>query len=95
LRGRGRQISEDILVYRVSSRTARATQRDPVLRKAKNKKQKKTKKQQQQPKSSTKHPFAVHPTAPAFHSLSPEHVDPVPDPLSLTPGFSFEKRSFV
>jgi hypothetical protein len=39
LGGRGRQISEfeASLVYRVSSRTARATQRNPVL---KNKKQK-------------------------------------------------------
>jgi hypothetical protein len=35
LGGRGRQISEfeASLVYRVSSRTARATQRNPVLRK--------------------------------------------------------------
>jgi hypothetical protein len=40
--GRGRQISEfeASLVYRVSSRTARAIQRNPV---SKNKKQKKTK----------------------------------------------------
>ena len=40
LRGRGRQISEfeASLVYRVSSRTARGIQRDPVLKKnAKNK----------------------------------------------------------
>jgi hypothetical protein len=46
LGGRGRQISEfkASLVYRVSSRTARATQRNPVL---KNKtKQKKKPKQQ-------------------------------------------------
>jgi hypothetical protein len=43
--GRGRRISEfeASLVYRVSSRTARATQRNPVL-----KKQNKTKQQQQQ-----------------------------------------------
>jgi hypothetical protein len=43
LGGRGRQISEfkASLVYRVSSRTARATQRDPV---SKNKKQKQTNK---------------------------------------------------
>jgi hypothetical protein len=41
LGGRGRQISEfeASLVYRVSSRTARATQRNPVL-KNKNKQQK-------------------------------------------------------
>jgi hypothetical protein len=40
LGGRGRQISEfeDSLVYRVSSRTARATQRNPV---SKNKQTKK------------------------------------------------------
>jgi hypothetical protein len=47
LGGRGRQISEfeDSLVYRVSSRTARATQRNPVSKKQKkkNKKKKKTK----------------------------------------------------
>jgi hypothetical protein len=38
--GRGRQISEfeASLVYRVSSRTARATQRNPVLKKPKTKK---------------------------------------------------------
>jgi hypothetical protein len=38
--GRGRQISEfeASLVYRVSSRTARAIQRNPVLRKKKKKK---------------------------------------------------------
>jgi hypothetical protein len=37
LGGRGRQLSEfeDSLVYRVSSRTARATQRNPVLKKEK------------------------------------------------------------
>jgi hypothetical protein len=48
LGGRGRQISEfqASLVYRVSSRTARATQRNPVSKKKKknmNKKQNKTK----------------------------------------------------
>jgi hypothetical protein len=37
LGGRGRQISEFevSLVYKVSSRTARATQRNPVLKKTK------------------------------------------------------------
>ena len=37
MRGRGRWISEfqDSLVYRVSSRTARATQRNPVSKKTK------------------------------------------------------------
>jgi hypothetical protein len=43
LGGRGRRISEfeASLVYRVSSRTARATQRNPVSRKKKKKKTKK------------------------------------------------------
>jgi uncharacterized membrane protein len=47
LGGRGRQISEfeASLVYRVSSRTARATQRNPVLKKNKTKNKKQTKKQ--------------------------------------------------
>jgi hypothetical protein len=42
LGGRGRQISEfkASLVYRVSSRTARATQRNPVSKKEKNKNKK-------------------------------------------------------
>jgi hypothetical protein len=51
LGGRGRQISkfEDSLVYRVSSRTARATQRYPVSKeKQKNKKQKQNKTKQNQ-----------------------------------------------
>jgi hypothetical protein len=44
LGGRDRQISEFKvnLVYKVSSRTARAIQRNPVSKKQKNKKQKKT-----------------------------------------------------
>ena len=55
--GRDRQISEfeASLVYKVSSRTARATQRNPVLKKQTNKQTKKTKEQQsfrQQNKSS-------------------------------------------
>jgi hypothetical protein len=43
LGGRGRQISEfkASLVYRVSSRIARTTQRNPVLEKKTNKKQNK------------------------------------------------------
>jgi hypothetical protein len=47
LGGRGRRISEFevSLVYRVSSRTARATKRNPVLEKTKQK-QNKTKKQE-------------------------------------------------
>jgi hypothetical protein len=49
LGGRGRQISEfeASLVYRVSSRTARATQRNPVSKKQKKQKNKKTKKKNQ------------------------------------------------
>jgi hypothetical protein len=54
-KGRGRQISEfkASLVYRVSSRTARVTQRNPVSKtnkqkKTKNQKKKKTKQQQQE-----------------------------------------------
>jgi hypothetical protein len=43
LGGRGRQTSEfeASLVYRVSSRTARATQRNPVSKKLKRKKERK------------------------------------------------------
>jgi hypothetical protein len=43
--GRGRQISEfeASLVYRVSSRTARTTQRNPVLKNQKKKKKEKKK----------------------------------------------------
>jgi hypothetical protein len=46
LGGRGRQISEfeASLVYRVSSRTARATQRNPVSKKTKKEKEKNKKK---------------------------------------------------
>jgi hypothetical protein len=46
LGGRGRRISEieASLVYRVSSRTARTTQRNPVLKSQKTKKKKKKKK---------------------------------------------------
>jgi hypothetical protein len=44
LGGRGRQISEfeDSLVYTVSSRTARATQKNPVLKNKKTKQNKTT-----------------------------------------------------
>jgi hypothetical protein len=54
LGGRSRQISEfkASLVYRVSSRTARATQRNPVSKKKK-KKQKKQKKNKNQTKPTT------------------------------------------
>jgi hypothetical protein len=46
LGGRGRQISEfkSSLVYRVSSRTVRVTQRNPVLKKQKQKQKQKQKK---------------------------------------------------
>jgi 2,3-bisphosphoglycerate-independent phosphoglycerate mutase len=49
LGGRDRQICEfeASLVYRVSSRTARVTERNPVSEKTKNKKQKKNQQQQQ------------------------------------------------
>jgi hypothetical protein len=58
LGGRGRQISEfeASLVYKVSSRTARATQRNPVLKnknkqtKNKNKKKKTKKKEKERKK---------------------------------------------
>jgi hypothetical protein len=53
LGGRGRWISEfkASLVYRVSSRTARATQRNPVSKKTKTKtKQQKKKKQKEKEK---------------------------------------------
>jgi hypothetical protein len=52
LGGRGRQISEfeASLVYRVSSRTARATQRNPVSKHQKPKKQKTKQKQKQKQK---------------------------------------------
>jgi hypothetical protein len=45
LGGRGRRISEfqASLVYKVSSRTARATQRNPVSKKTKKKKEKEKK----------------------------------------------------
>jgi hypothetical protein len=55
LGGRGRRISEfeASLVYRVSSRTARATQRDPVLKNQKEKrKEKKRKEKKRKEKSS-------------------------------------------
>jgi hypothetical protein len=63
LGGRGRRISEfeASLVYKVSSRTARATQRNPVSEKEKEKKKKKKrrkrkrKKKNQKPRSLNKH----------------------------------------
>jgi hypothetical protein len=58
LGGRGRQISEleASLVYRVSSKTDRATQRNPVLKKQKTKKQK-TKKQKTKRKKGLAYPY--------------------------------------
>jgi hypothetical protein len=55
LGGRGRQISEleASLVYKVSSRTARATQRNPVLKKKYWIVRQKKRKQQQQQQNST------------------------------------------
>jgi hypothetical protein len=56
LGGRGRQISEfkASLVYKVSSRTARAKQRNPVW------KNKQTNKQQQQQNQKTKQNKKIH-----------------------------------
>jgi hypothetical protein len=57
LGGRSRQISEfkASLVYSVSSRTARAIQRNPVSEnKTKQKQKSKNKKQKQKPKTKTK-----------------------------------------
>jgi hypothetical protein len=56
LGGRGRRISEfeANLVYRVSSRTARATQRNPVSKNKKTKQQNKTKVNKQTKKSAKK-----------------------------------------
>jgi hypothetical protein len=52
LGGRGRQISEfeASLAYKVSSRTARATQKNPVSKKPKTKKKKKKKKKEKKEK---------------------------------------------
>jgi hypothetical protein len=56
MRGRGRQIYEfeASLVYRVSSRTARTTQRNPVLKKKKKNKTKKQKKKNKKQNKQTK-----------------------------------------
>jgi hypothetical protein len=53
LGGRGRWISEfeASLVYRVSFRTARATQRNPVLKNKQNKQKKKKRKRKEQRKT--------------------------------------------
>jgi hypothetical protein len=56
LGGKGSQISEfkPSLVYRVSSRIARATQRNPVSKKAKQQQQQQQQQQQNQNKKHTK-----------------------------------------
>jgi hypothetical protein len=56
LGGRGRQISEfeASLVYKVSSRTARATQRNPVLKKKKKKEKKRKEKKRKEKKRKEK-----------------------------------------
>jgi hypothetical protein len=66
LGGKGRWISEfkASLVYRVSSRTARATQRNPVSKKPKTNKQTPTKQ--------TKSCFLLGVVAHAFNSSTPE-----------------------
>jgi hypothetical protein len=84
LGGRGRRISEfeASLVYRVSSRTARATQRNPV---SKNKKQNKTKQKGRGYSSEIEHLAIIHN---AFDLIpSPERQDKTkqPDVLPHTP----------
>jgi hypothetical protein len=61
LGGRGRRISEfeASLVYRVSSRTARATQRNPVLKKSKRKKKNQKGKQKRQKRKDFAVPLSV------------------------------------
>jgi hypothetical protein len=65
LGGRGRRISEfeASLVYRVSSRTARTTQKNPVSKKktkTKNKKQKNKKKKKKKRKEKNTHAHSIH-----------------------------------
>jgi hypothetical protein len=74
LGGRGRWISEfeASLVYKVSFRTARATQRNPVLKKQKNKKNKKTKtKIRPKPKKPPKSPLNRDSFSESFSSRNP------------------------
>jgi hypothetical protein len=56
LEGRGRQISEfeASLVYRVNSRTARATQRNPVSKNQKKKKKRREKKRKEKKRKEEK-----------------------------------------
>jgi hypothetical protein len=62
LGGRGRRISKfkARLVYRVSSRTARATQRNPVSKKKKKKKSKKPQNKQTDKKKNQNKKKAAH-----------------------------------
>jgi hypothetical protein len=62
LGGRGRQISEfeASLVYRVSSRTAKAIQRNPVSKKQKQKQKNKTKQNKTKNNQPTKHPDTLN-----------------------------------
>jgi hypothetical protein len=61
LGGRGRQISEfeASLVYRVSSRTARATQRNPVSKNKQTNKQTKNKERENHTKLPSKYMFLI------------------------------------
>jgi hypothetical protein len=73
LGGRGRWISEfeASLVYKVSSRTARATQRNPVSKKQ-NKKPNKTKKESKQAEQAMKsRPVSSTPPRPLHQLLLP------------------------
>jgi hypothetical protein len=64
LEGRGRQISEfeASLVYKVSSRSAMAIQRDPVSKKQKNKKQKNKKQKNKKVRRDTSYSSKVKST---------------------------------
>jgi hypothetical protein len=105
LGGRGKQISEfeASLVYRVSSRTARAIQRNPVLKKTKKKKRRYSKKGKMENVSQIdiregwKEGSAVKSTVCSCrihgfssqhpHSVSQPSVTPVPE--ALTPSSDF------
>jgi hypothetical protein len=86
LGGRGRQISEfkASLVYRVSSRTARATQRNPV-----SKKQKTNKKDVLKDKVAN----GCKPEETLFLTWHTETWDPVPNPAASTAIQTEEYRS--
>jgi hypothetical protein len=67
LGGRGRQMSEfkASLVYKVSSRTARATQRNPVSKKPKNQNKKKKRPKKKKKKKRKKKKIPVNRKRPA------------------------------